>query len=745
MSKEKRKTKIVFMPYKAAMWDSLESVWRAAASDPDCEAYVVPIPYFERNPDFSFGERHYEIDLFPPDVPVINNEDFDLEQEKPDIIYIHNPYDQFNSATSVDPRYYSSELRLHTKLLMYVPYYATSGGMMEGQGYCNSYKNMDCIVIQAEYLRRFFSHEVPEWKIQALGSPKFDKVIRCCKNPPPIPEAWRSKMEGKKVYFYNTSIGGMLQNPEQLMGKMRYVFDMFKKHPEACLLWRPHPLLGGALKSIRQAMSDEFEKLRDEYRAEGWGIYDDTPDIEQTIALSDVYIGDSGTSVTSLFGIGGKPIFIFNNVIHSLPGAEDWRGELCNVNLNCDSWIVTANNNFYHSPNKDFHYKYYGHFSKYHSASYWGQVLEAGGKAFACPYNCTTMLELHDDGTAREIELEPFEGQSGVFAGAWAVDDRYIFLLPFHYPSLVRYDALTDEITYIKELSIGEQKISMQEFFAKPVGSQWHIGGSNVWRGHLIMTTPLSNVVMFLKADTLQVTTRLLPLKNGCVAVTVFKDELWFFPWYGNDVTRWEPLTGEMKTYDDLPEGFEIYNPVYGCEGNDRPFSSAAFLDERHVVLAPLQGNMFVLLDRETGVMEKFDIDLDCDLKHQPEYLFTGGVAAFDRQTEYGKVRLFYFRERRLYNLDFNKMEATETKIVFDPVDFKKQASGFTELSEWVRYGCEESAFNTLEDLLTDKINGDAFSRERDLAAYGEIAANIDGTSGEKIHAYAMHKLAFKG
>ena len=52
----------VFLPYKASMWDSLESVWRAAWEDPDCDAYVIPIPYYDRNPDRSLGELHYEGD-----------------------------------------------------------------------------------------------------------------------------------------------------------------------------------------------------------------------------------------------------------------------------------------------------------------------------------------------------------------------------------------------------------------------------------------------------------------------------------------------------------------------------------------------------------------------------------------------------------------------------------------------------------------------------------------------------------
>ena len=60
----------VFLPYKASMWDSLESVWKAADEDPCCDAYVVPIPYYDRNPDGSLGDMHYEGELYPYYVPI---------------------------------------------------------------------------------------------------------------------------------------------------------------------------------------------------------------------------------------------------------------------------------------------------------------------------------------------------------------------------------------------------------------------------------------------------------------------------------------------------------------------------------------------------------------------------------------------------------------------------------------------------------------------------------------------------
>ena len=38
----KVKKEMIFLPYKAAMWDSLESVWKAAKDDPMCDAYASP-------------------------------------------------------------------------------------------------------------------------------------------------------------------------------------------------------------------------------------------------------------------------------------------------------------------------------------------------------------------------------------------------------------------------------------------------------------------------------------------------------------------------------------------------------------------------------------------------------------------------------------------------------------------------------------------------------------------------------
>ena len=104
---------VAFFPYKAEMWDSLESIWLACKEDENCEAVVVPIPYFRYDAGTKQTVVCYDGDKFPEDVPIVSYTEYSLENEKPDVAYIHNPYDNRNLVTSVHPAFYSAELKKH--------------------------------------------------------------------------------------------------------------------------------------------------------------------------------------------------------------------------------------------------------------------------------------------------------------------------------------------------------------------------------------------------------------------------------------------------------------------------------------------------------------------------------------------------------------------------------------------------------------------------------------------------------
>ena len=70
----------------------------AADEDPNYDAYVIPIPYYDKNPDGSFKEIHYEGMLYPTEVPITHYAQYDFENRHPDIGVndIQEEYDLLN-------------------------------------------------------------------------------------------------------------------------------------------------------------------------------------------------------------------------------------------------------------------------------------------------------------------------------------------------------------------------------------------------------------------------------------------------------------------------------------------------------------------------------------------------------------------------------------------------------------------------------------------------------------------------
>lgn len=729
------KKEIIFLPYKASMWDSLESIWRTAEADKEnCIAYVIPIPYADRRHDTTVAAWHCDRDLFPNDVPVLNWEEYDLQEMHPDAIFIHNPYDNRNNVITIDERYYAEKLRLCTELLVYCPYFVTSGGMGEGQGDCAIFPYVDYIIVQSEGLRNFYDPSVPRDKLIPLGSPKLDRVIRFCKNPPEPPDAWKQRIHGRKVYFYNTSINGALWDTAAFLKKMKYVFSLFSGRDDVCLIWRPHPLLSASLSSMREAAVPYYEKLKEIFIRNNIGIYDDTPDIEKTIALSDVYVGDGATSVTMLFAIVGKPMFILDNNIHELPGADDWRGNMLTEATfqGQDDWIVTPTNHLYHRQNG--RYRYVCDLCDYHYGSYYLKVIEIDGKAYVCPANAQDILVVSNEKIEERIELKREIDIWGAFAQAWQAG-QYIFLIPLLYPAIVRYDTRTKRLSYVR---------GQNEVFVRNIHDEWCIGGSCVWRDELLIASPDSADLLRVNVETLKAEKENIGSSNGgCAFMAADGDDIWLIPRNGYDVLCWRPRTDRLREYSARPEGFQPHHYLYHFECDYLPFGTPA-LDDKYVYLPPYWGNQFLRLDKKTGIVEKWETTLVPSNKTKSSYYAPFAIGGFVRDTGNGHWRFFYWPERKLYDVDIRSAECQEVPIILADDALQHEKAGFTEQSEWLRYGCMENALHTLPELLDGALPGDAHDKERQIRDYCEVAANPDGTAGEKIYEFVIQKLIEK-
>lgn len=350
---------VVFFPYKASMWDSLESIYLAAKSDPNCDAYCVPIPYYDRDSANGFGTMHYEGGEYPKNIEVIDWQTYNFEERKPDEIYIHNPYDDINLVTSVHPRFYARNLTKYTEKLVYVPYFVLGEIDPENQKSVENMKHFcylpgvfyaDKVIVESENVRKVYIEEYMkaakangldgehlnrgylEQKILGIGSPKYDRVLNIRKEDIEIPETWRriiEKPDGspKKVILYNTGIATLLHYNEKWVEKIEQVLRVFKEYrDDAALLWRPHPLIETTMKTMRPQVMQEYMRIKTLYLEEGWGIYDDTADLDRAIVLSDAYYGD-WSSVVQLYQKTEKPIMIQNIEIinDSLYTDGDWK------------------------------------------------------------------------------------------------------------------------------------------------------------------------------------------------------------------------------------------------------------------------------------------------------------------------------------------------------------------------------------------------------------------------------------
>lgn len=743
------KKTIVFLPYKASMWDSLESIWFAAKEDMRCETYVVPIPYYDKNAKGTLTEYHYEGDAFPDYVPVTDYRAFDLATKKIDVIYIHNPYDDGNYVTSVDPAYYSSELKKYADKLVYVPYYATAGGMSEAQSLCKAYLHADYIVVQAEEHKDFFDPIIPREKLLALGSPKFDRVVKLCQNPPIPPQEWLDKMIGKKVYFFNTSLGGMLADTEAFLKKLQYVFDCFEGREDVCLLWRPHPLLDTTFATTRINYKEDFDALKTYYIEKEIGIYDTTPDIDRTVALCDAYIGDSGTSVTALFGIVGKPVYILNNSIHRSPKESDCKNEMVTpfFQQGQDDWKVTPGNQLYrrcyteksiadfvgqHDVERRYCYEYYCDLSEYTSGGYYRLAIQRNDKVYVFPENAQEILVIDEDRNIERISLEQTTSQPGAFANIWFYE-RYAFLIPYKYRYIVRFDMDSKTVDYVD---------GCRDFIVSGQPGNDRVGGSCIWNGYLFVASPTDSQVIAIDCETLSLQILYVDAKyyRGACVLQADKEDVWLLPSTGTNVVRWTPKTGDTKIYNCRVSGFTCHSRPTGKPCMERAFGSLAVCADT-VILAPLWGNQFVRIDKVNGQVSIFSTEIDISYEKESSYCASGGCGGFVRMLDEAYALFYHEDRRKLYKLNLLDGTTKQLEIDFDTEEIKAHAPGFNRCSKWLRYGYEECAIYSLEQFLEDMGTRKTFDREACLAAYREIAVHADGSSGKVIHDFVMSRL----
>lgn len=572
------KLEVVFFPYNASMWDSLESVWLAAVDDPCCEVYVVPIPYFEITPDGKPGKMYYDGERYPENVPITDWREYDIEARHPDVAFIHYAYDDTGSNASIHPDFYSKRLREYCDLLVYIPYFVVAGAYMEG--YYTTLPGVlyaDRVVLQSEEQRQAYIEQYkqddklngwngrygnPMEKFVALGSPKFDKVLKAKRDDYALPESWerliyRKDGTRKKVIFYNTHMFTWLNGGEPYFKKLESVFEFFRIRDDVVLWWRPHPNTELNFRRFRPELFDRYRQVVQEYKEAGWGIYDDSSDLHRAITVSDAYYGDT-SSVIELYKQTGKKI------LQQYIYIQHYEQRLVlSTHLYYDGayfWSTAAHfNGLYKINTKTFKPEFVGRFPnvKVDGQFLFSAPVECNGKLYFSPFNADG-IGVYDKRSG-EFSFIPLSrklfGHPRKFDTAF-VYGNFIFFIGYYIYCIMKLDIETHKITYIDSWLN-----CLPQIQAPQRKSLAHLG-----RGCQIeekLYIPAMNARCLLVFDMRDCRSEVDDLQESYFSARYDGENLWLTPYTHSAPAKYNITTKKLTQYRDVE--YQIRNSVAVC------------------------------------------------------------------------------------------------------------------------------------------------------------------------------------
>ena len=137
---------VLFLPTRVEQLKSFLPLYEALSQMEDVDCKIMPIPYFDRLGTGELSDMHYEGEEFRKQCSVTDYKDYDFASERPDCVVMHSPYDEFNQVLSVDPFFFSKNLKKYTNKLVYIPAFVTDEIDPKNEEDGKAFGNMDFYV-----------------------------------------------------------------------------------------------------------------------------------------------------------------------------------------------------------------------------------------------------------------------------------------------------------------------------------------------------------------------------------------------------------------------------------------------------------------------------------------------------------------------------------------------------------------------------------------------------------------------
>ncbi len=282
--------RLLFIAQYAAVWPSLQSVWRAASEDPRFAPVVVLAPFIHQLVSESDAYDELREHLLTSDVPFTPDDCYDVELHKPHVAFVPNPYDE----TRPEPLQLDGLLVAGARI-GYVPY-----GLEIGGGAWNFEAQFNSRVHQAAW--RIFSRsrrhramfgrycQVGNSHVVVTGHPKFDLQAGVRAD-----QSTRSAADPRTILWTpHFSVGQPAAwSTFHLFGD--FIVDEVLRRQDIKLLIRPHPLLFHALHEHGFWTATDETDFRMKVEDNEYLELDEEPDYLKAFARSDALLADLGS------------------------------------------------------------------------------------------------------------------------------------------------------------------------------------------------------------------------------------------------------------------------------------------------------------------------------------------------------------------------------------------------------------------------------------------------------------------
>ncbi|WP_157237994.1 hypothetical protein [Desulfobacter curvatus] len=730
---------VVFFPYKASMWDSLESIWKACKKDPACVCHVVPVPYYEYDSTTKEWAYCYDGADFDPDVQVVDYKKYSIKNEMPDVAYTHNPYDKFNRVTSIHPDYYSDNLKKFVKKLVYVPYYLTSGFFSEGHLELPVYKNMDFMVVQSKTIKKYFKNSEYYDKILPLGSPKIDKVINLIKDGVAIPESWRLSLKNQKSLMLNTSLGEILKSGNEYLSKIKTVFEIVKKRNDINIIWRPHPLLEATIKSMRPGLWETLLELKTIFIESAIGVIDQNPDLAKTIAISDGYIGEdsSASSVSNLFALAGKPVYILDNLVTRRFSIEE-KGVLSIIDayIKEDEMLFTARlyNGLFKMNLSTKNVEFVGRLPnqpKWNNV--YSYITSVEDDLYFTPLLATKPAKYQRD-TSEFAELESVASNQSMFMRKVASFKGKVFYLPIKGDAIIEYNTRNKRWRYHSKSIVELSRTFLN------VGSKTWSCGVDEKEKMLWITAEYTNCVLAFKmTNGAHKIYRIGREASGYTGICVSGNNVWLSEVKTGAICKWNRKNKKFNRFE-LPKDVKCWLNF----AQNGIIHGELVETKQYIVAVPGLTDSMIRINKKTGHLDTIAKEFWHDAislrnGYSPKF---NGTASFGKLFDKDKIIAQRMNDGLAAVIDVENDIIEPFQVRLSDEELKKITegeSGFERVADNLGFAKRESRLFPLEDFLTDIVT-DNFTGvvEEQMRAVKDVAENLDGSCGQKVHEHIM-------